>query len=334
MKNYPLKYTVRITTGIVAFLLIISLLAGCQGKDSIQPVKVVVVMDIGGIEDRGKNAMIWRGCNDVLVSAPVNIEVQEPGNLAEGIETLKKVATEDYDMVIVAASPLIQTTIELAEKHPETNFLLIDSEESSDNIKAISFPHYEAGYLMGVLAAETTKTGKIGFLGGRDDSVSNLILNGYRDGVASINPSIAVLGVFIGTDYEAAANTEKARETTLALIGKGVDGIFVAAGFCTETVIETAAEEGAWAIAYESNLNTLGEGAVIASLIRHLDVVVSETVLAAAQGEFEGGVERYTIDDEIAEYLLNEEHALVDTERLTPILEAAKTGLFDRDDQR
>lgn len=332
--NYPHKYIARITATILAFLLIASLLAGCQGKDRIQPAKVVVVMDIGGIEDRGKNAMIWRGCNDVLVSAPVNIEVQEPGNLAEGIETLKKVATEDYDMVIVAASPLNQTTIELAAKHPETNFLLVDSEESADNIKAISFPHYESGYLMGVLAAETTKTGKIGFLGGRDDSVSNLILDGYRDGAASVNPSIIVIGVFIGTDYEAAADTEKARETTLALIGKDVDGIFVAAGFSTEMIIETAAEKEVWAIAYESNLNTLGDGAVIASLIRHLDVVVSETVLTVAQGEFEGGVERYTINDEIIEYILNEEHALIDTERLTSILEAAETGLLDRDDQR
>jgi len=334
MRNYLLKYMARITTGIVVFLLITSLLTGCRGKDSIQPAKVVVVMDIGGIEDRGKNAMIWRGCNDVLVSAPINIEVQEPGNLAEGVETLKKVATEDYDMVIVAASPLIQMTVELAEKHPETDFLLIDSEESADNVKAISFPHYEAGYLMGVLAAETTMTGRIGFLGGRADNVSNLILDGYRDGAASINPSITVIGVFIGTDYEAATNTEKARETALALIGKGVDGIFVAAGFSTEMVIETVAEKGAWAIAYESNLNTLGGGAVIASLIRHLDVVVSETVLAAAQGEFEGGVERYTIDDDIIEYILNEEHALIDTERLIPILEAAETRLLDRDDQR
>lgn len=334
MKIYPSNYKRRIAISIIAFLLVVSFLAGCRGKDSIEPTKVVVVMDIGGIEDRGKNAMIWRGCNDVLVSVPVNIEVQEPGNLAEGVETLKKVATEDYDMVIVAASPLIQTTIELAEKHPETDFLLIDGEESANNIKAISFPHYEAGYLMGVLAAETTKTGKIGFLGGRDDNVSNLILDGYRDGAASINPSIIVIGVFIGTDYEAAADTEKARKTTLALIGKGVDGIFVAAGFSTEMVIETAAEKEVWAIAYESNLNTLGGGAVIASLIRHLDVVVSETVLAAAQGKFEGGVERYTIDDEITEYILNEEHALVDTERLTSILEAAETGLLDRDDQR
>jgi basic membrane protein A len=334
MRNYPLKYLARIATGIVAFLIITCLLAGCGGKDSIQPAKIVVVMDIGGIEDRGKNAMIWRGCNDVLVNAPVNIEVQEPGNLAEGVETLKKVATEDYDMVIVAASPLIQTTIELAEKHPETDFLLIDSEEGADNVKAISFPHYEAGYLMGVLAAETTKTGKIGFLGARDDNVSNLILDGYRDGAVSINPSIITLGVFIGTDYEAAADTEKARETALALIGKGVDGIFVTAGFSTEVVIETAEEEGTWAIAYESNLNTMGGGAVIASLIRHLDVVVSKTVLAAAQGEFEGGVERYAIDDSIIEYILNEEHALVDAERLTPILEAAETGLLDRDDQR
>lgn len=332
MKTYSSKYLTIAAIHVTAFTLVISAFFGCQKKDSVEPTKVVVVMDVGGIEDRGKNAMVWRGCTDALLKAPVDIEVQEPGTFTEGVETLKKVAAEDYDMVIVASNPLVQTTIELAEKHPETDFLLIDSEAGGDNVRGVSFPHYEAGYLMGVLAANTSEKGRIGFIGGREDDISNMILDGYRDGAASVNPSIIVIGVFIGPDYEAAANIEKAHETAVALIDKEVDGIFVAAGFSTEMVIETAVEKGVWVIAYGSNLNTLEGGAVIASIIRHLDLIVSESVLSVAESRFKGGVESYSVDDEAIEYILNEEHPLIDTERITPILGAAEIELLAEND--
>ncbi|MCP4231046.1 MAG: BMP family ABC transporter substrate-binding protein [bacterium] len=309
----------------VLFIGLLVYFFGCQSDDRARPHRIAVILDVGGIEDRGKNAMIWRGCTAVLDEAPVEIELREPKNLSEGVEFLEEVAAEDYDLIITAASPLTRTAFELADKYPETGFLLIDAEKGRDNVKTVSFPHYESGYLMGVLAAEIAKKGKIGFAGGREDNVSEAVLDGFADGALSVNPDISVLSAFIGDDYGAAANTDKAVKITENLVSEGVEGIFVVAGYSTEWIIETAAEDDVWAIAYEANLNSLEYGNVVSSSIRHLESVISDAILATIDGNFEGGADYYPVDCVAIEYIINEEHKLMEGEDFKSLLEQTKS---------
>ena len=100
---------------------------------------------------------------------------------------------------------------------------------------------------MGVIAALTSETQIVGFVGGAEDETIESFEFGYRAGVKAVNPEARVLVEYTGCFDDA----EHGKTTALSLIEEGADVVFHAAGECGIGVIEAAGEKGVWAIGVE-----------------------------------------------------------------------------------
>jgi len=83
----------------------------------------------------------------------------------------------------------------VAKQFPNTKFGIIDHGYSDDEYKDISnvlgilYKEHEGSFLIGVLAALTTETNTVGFVGGMDIPVIHRFEAGYKAGVWKSNRS-------------------------------------------------------------------------------------------------------------------------------------------------
>ena len=98
---------------------------------------------------------------------------------------------------------------------------------------------WEGSFLVGVIAAKVTKTGTIGFVGGKDIPIIHRFFVGYYYGAKMAKPETNVLESYSGTFTDPAAG----KEYTLALVNQGSDINFAVAGATSAGVIDAAKEQ-------------------------------------------------------------------------------------------
>ena len=193
---------------------------------------------------------------------------------------LKKIG---YDLVITGGS-LMKDTIELvAPQHPEIPFICYDVALDFDtfdmpNVYSMDFYQNEAAYLAGVIAAKTSTTGKLGFIGATKIPVIYDFMVGFIAGAQAVNPDIQVATAFTN-DYNDAA---LAKELSLAQVTAGADVLFPSCGNAAAGTYEVARDEGVYAIGNDQDVNAKYEttdpdiaAAILASVMKKVDNAVT-----------------------------------------------------------
>jgi basic membrane protein A len=274
--------------------------------------KVGVVMDVGGKDDKGKNAMIWRGCQRASDEFPIKIEYSEPTSLSESREVIGEFVSAGTDLVIVAAGPLSSEVMKRASENPEVNFVVIDGISGADNVLALAYPLESIGFVAGAGASAYFPEGRFGFIGGRDDVSTRRLYEGFSRAVFEY-AGVETDGVFLGDDFEAPGDTESAVAAAKRMYNKGVDVIFAAAGPSNSDIFAIALDKGKYAIGFESNQNWVEPGTVFLSASRRTDEVVYKIISNAANNLFEGGIRDFSIGDDVIEFPFDgENQALYD----------------------
>jgi len=320
----------KATTNAISVFLVAAVCAGCgRGRRDVDCFDVAVVMDAGGLGDKGKNDMVWRGCQRFAEESGVAARVcsYEPVSEAEGRAYLREAGDAGADVIIVA-SPVWEDYVHgLAREYPGTVYVLVDGERGAANVKSLSFPAADAGYLMGVAAAAAVPAGGYAFLGGRKDAATEELAAGYRDGVKSENPSSPIAVVYMGDDFAAPVARDRAGALADELFDDGAAVIFAAAGVANAAVAAVARERDKLVIGYESNQNYLEPGYVITSLNIRWDNVIFEELREAASGDFKGGERTISIASEHISYPIDDNNrSLVPAEAVRKI-EAARQRL-------
>ena len=195
-------------------------------------------------------------------------------------------ASTASDVVVVVGFEFYDVIQEVAAEFPDKKYVYIDNViENVENITCIDYKENEGSFLAGALAAMESKTGKIGMVGGMDIPVIRNFQVGYEAGAKYINPDIQVETIFAG-DFEDPA---KGKESALALYAKGVDIVFQVAGKTGEGVFEAAKDTGKFAIGVDSDQRYINPDAIIASMIKGVDISIYETIEKIQKGEFESG---------------------------------------------
>jgi basic membrane protein A len=291
--------------------------------------EIAVVMDAGGLGDKGKNDMVWRGCQRFAEesSEPAKISSYEPSTEAQGRAFLDEASESGADVVVVASAVWEKYVQGLAKRHQDMDYIVVSGRKGAPNVRALTFPAADAGYLMGVAAAAAVPAGSYAFLGGRRDADTEKLAAGYAAGVRSENPSADVEAAYVGDDFGAPVACDKARALAGALFDGGAAVIFAAAGLANAEVASVAKDKNKLVIGYESNQNYLERGYVITSLNIRWDEVVFEELTAAANGEFEGGERELDITSEHICYPIDDNNrSLIPAEAIRKI-EAARQRL-------
>ncbi|MGI6732738.1 MAG: BMP family lipoprotein [Anaerovoracaceae bacterium] len=289
---------------ILALCLILMLLVSLASCDTTnaQPInplpKVVMVASEGGLGDKSFNDMAYEGILRAAEDYKIEVQIEEPENRNAYIETVSAAAAE-ADLVIAVGYIEADALLEIAENSPDTFFAVVDSDvEAPDNVMSLSFKEEEGSFLVGVIAALTSETQIVGFVGGAEDETIESFEFGYRAGVKAVNPEARVLVEYTGCFDDA----EHGKTAALSLIEEGADVVFHAAGECGIGVIEAAGEKGVWAIGVDKDQSELNPDAVLCSMFKRVDNGVYLSIQSFMDGKFEGGVYEFGLDFEAVGY--------------------------------
>lgn len=122
------------------------------------------VTDQNGLRDYGLNEQAWQTLQALREQGFI-VDVIESIDAFDYAKNVTYFANHGYDLVFTSGYALAETTHALAEKYPQTDFVMLGqppSEDAPPNLAGVLFPEAQAGFLAGAAAAILSESGKIG----------------------------------------------------------------------------------------------------------------------------------------------------------------------------
>ena len=276
-------------------------LAGCGGGDKTATttaptppaptVRVALVTDIGGLDDKSFNMLANLGLQDAIRELGVDGRVFISKSNADYVPNLSAAARGNYDLVVAVGFLMADAVAAVAESFPSTNFAIIDYpwvalKGKPTNVRGLMFASEQAGCLAGTAAATVSETGTIGSVGGlKIPSVDDWIA-GYQYCARKVNAKVKTLNGY-SQDF---VDQGKCKEQALNQIAKGADVMFQVAGQCGLGVLSAAKEKGVWGIGVDADQGYIGPH-VLTSGLKKVNVSVYSTAQMVVEGNFTGGTD-------------------------------------------
>ena len=209
-------------------------------------IKVGMVTDVGGVNDKSFNQTSWEGLQALAAEDPsFEVNYLESKTDADYQTNINTFIDEGYDLIICVGYMLADATREAAEANPDQKFAIIDdSSIDLPNVACLMFAQEQASYLVGLVAGSVTQSKIVGYVQGMVSDSMNLFGIGYITGVLEACPDAKVLQYNANSFGDSAGGSTAAKD----MITKGADVIYHAAGGTGMGVIEACNEEGIWAI--------------------------------------------------------------------------------------
>ncbi len=149
---------------------------GGSASDSSQEksIKVGLVTDIGGLNDRGFNQLAYQGLKRAESQLGAQTRVLTSKSNADYVPNLSSLAQQRYDLIIGVGFLMTDAMNTVASKFPNTKFAIVDVDATTlkskpKNVQGLLFKEQEAGYLAGYMAglfAKDANADTIGSVGG------------------------------------------------------------------------------------------------------------------------------------------------------------------------
>ena len=254
-------------------------------------VKPAVIYDLGGKFDKSFNEGVFNGATKFAKEANVQFKDLEIQNEAGREQALRKFAKDGYSPIVVPGFAWADSLSKVADEFPKTKFAIIDMVVDKPNVQSLLFKAEEGSYLVGVIAAKTSKTGTVGFVGGMDIPLISAFECGYAQGVMATNKGAKVIPNMTGTTPAAWNDPVKGGELAKSQISQGADIVFAAAGATGQGVLKAAADAGKFGIGVDSDQDNLFPGKVLTSMLKRVDIATYNTFKTAKDGSWKPGIQ-------------------------------------------
>jgi basic membrane protein A and related proteins len=259
-----------------------------QGKK----IKVGLVTDIGGLNDRSFNHLAYVGLQRAEKELGIQGRVLTSKSNADYVPNLTTLAQQNYDLIIPVGFLMADATTAVSKQAPNAKFAIVDVDATSlkgkpTNVEGLLFKEQEAGYLAGYLAglyAKDNNVKVISSVGGQKIPPVDHYIAGYQAGAKAADPGIQTLNGY-SQDFVA---QDKCKEIALNQIAKGAGVVFQVAGQCGLGALDAAKEKGKQGIGVDADQGYLGSY-ILTSAQKKVDVAVFNAIKAAQQGQFQGG---------------------------------------------
>ena len=264
-----------------------------QSTPEAKKIKVGLVTDIGGLNDRSFNQLANEGFERAKSELGAEGRVLTSSKNSDYVPNLSSLAQQKYDIVIGVGFLMAEAVETVAKKFPDTNFAIIDYPQAAmkskpANVDGLLFKENEAGYLVGTLAALYTKDKGgdqvISSVGGQKIPPVDGYIAGYQAGAKKANPGIKTLNGY-SEDF---VKQDLCKELALNQIAEGSQVVFQVAGQCGLGALDAAKEKGVLGIGVDADQGYLGDH-ILTSAMKRVDTSVFETVKALQDGAFKGG---------------------------------------------
>src|SRR5215210_2581765 len=185
--------------------------------------KPAIVYDLGGKFDKSFNEGVHMGAEKFKKDTGADYRDFEPQNDAQREQALRRFAREGFSPIVAVGFSQQAALEKIAPEHPNIRFAVIDAVVDRPNVRSITFKEHEGSYLVGLLAATASKTGKVGFVGGMDIPLIRKFACGYLQGVKAAAKDAQVFQNMTGTTGAAWNDPVKGGELAKSQIDRGAD---------------------------------------------------------------------------------------------------------------
>ncbi len=266
---------------------------------------VGLVTDVGKVDDKSFNQSAWEGVKQAETDLGAYVQYIETADSKDYAKNIATFADAGYDAIVTVGFNLGEATAAAALLYPNIKFIGVDQfqawpydeDKANDvaNLVGLVFPEDQAGFLVGALAAQMTKSGKIGGVFGTD-AVPPVwrFGEGYRAGAMYINPDIEIFIVYhsdVGFD-KTFTDPEWGATTAKSMIDKGADVIFGGGGKTGNGAVVAAVEAGVYGIGVDADqYYTLPEAQakLLSSAMKLITPGVFDLIKATKGGAFVPG---------------------------------------------
>lgn len=257
-------------------------------------VRVGMVFDVGGKNDRSFNEGAWRGLVRAQAELGVQVQLIEPSGGADRESALRRLAANGNDLVIGVGFAFGNSLETMALQFPNVKFAGVDYTPSQGvtippNLVGLRFREHEGSFLVGAIAAMVTRTKIVGFVGGMQIPLIRKFEAGYIAGVKYMCPACVVKSAYAGTTFTAFTDPTKGQELAAAQYDGGADVIFHASGKTGDGVFAAARQRRKRVIGVDSDQHDAAACCVVTSMLKRVDVAVVDIVRTVIDGKFAGG---------------------------------------------
>ena len=285
---------------VAAVLTVVAVAAGCGSggsggtsspggsapASSAPSVKIGLVTDIGGLNDRSFNHLAYLGLQNAEHQLGVQGEVLQSNSDSDYVPNLQTAAAHG-DNLVIAVGFLMESAVEkVAKAFPNTNFAIIDSGPAKPipNLKSLLFHEQDGGYIAGYLAGLVTKTNVVSTVGGQKIPPVDHYIAGFQAGAKAADPKVTTLNAY----SQSFTNQAACKELALNQIAQHSDVVFQVAGGCGLGALSAAKEKGVWGVGVDADQSYLGPF-ILTSAVKKVDVAVFDTIKQIQAGTFKGG---------------------------------------------
>ena len=298
----------RLSMVLVSVLLVGFVLSACGGGGAASNVKVGMVTDMGGIDDKSFNATSWQGVEMAKKELGVQGDYLESQQQTDYAPNITQFVNQGYDLIVTVGFMLADDTAKFAAENSDVNFAIVDFayDPPIDNVRGLVFATDEAAFLAGYAAAAGSKTGKVATFGGISIPTVTIFMVGFEKGVEYYNQqngtNVEVLGwstadnngVFAG-NFE---STDDGRRIAEEFMSEGADIIMPVAGPVGLGTAQAVKEAGdAWVIGVDTDWTISVpdyKDVVFTSVMKNMDAAVFDSVKMVTEDGFGGfGGESY-----------------------------------------
>jgi basic membrane protein A and related proteins len=275
----------RMLLAAVAVAVALAWLPMAGAAEAGKKLKVALIMS-GPANDQGWNAVALQGLKEAEAKYGIETAYAENVGVADSEAAFMDYAAQGYDLVIGHGFQYGDPAAKVSKRFPKARFMAIEAGSSTENMASYVIACEQAGYLMGVLAASMSKTGKVGMVGGVEQPSIIKVVEAYKLGARSVNPKIEVLTAYIGSFTDVGLG----KEAALAMADRGADVLSHIANQAGTGVLKAAEERGLMATGDSWDQSSIAPKAIVSSTIYSVPVLVTSAVEKVQKGAFQGGV--------------------------------------------
>lgn len=299
-----------------------------SGVAKAEDFKPALVFDMGGKFDKSFNEAAYNGAEAFKKNTGINYMEFEVTQVSQREQAVKRMAKKGASIVVAMGFAQAGAVEKAAKANPDTKFTIIDSRVDLPNVQSIIFKEHEGSFLVGMAAALSSKTGKVGFIGGMDIPLIRKFALGYVEGVKYINPNAEVFQNMTGTTPAAWNDPTKGGELAKSQFDRGADVVYAAAGGTGLGVLQAAKDSGKLGIGVDKNQNHLHPGSVLTSMTKRVDIAVREAFETAKNGTWKPGVKILGLKENGVGYSVDEHNKEVLNKDIIAKLEQARADII------
>ena len=307
---------IRMLSVGISLLMLLSLLTACGatsttgtgGGSTTKKIRVGLVTDVGGLNDRGFNHLAYLGLQKAQTDLGVQGDVTESHAASDYVPNLTNYASKKYDLVIAVGFLMASAVGQVSEQYPNVKFAIIDATPADaqgnsvdrSNVVSLLFKEQEAGALVGVLTGMLEKQDKtpkqahkVGAVGGQKIPPVDHYIAGFQWAMKMEDPSSTVF-VDYSDDF---TDPTKCSDKTNSQISRGADVVFQVAGGCGLGVLTTAQDKGIWSIGVDTDQAAVSQS-VIASAVKRVDTAAYDAIKSVNDGSFKAGVSTFSLSND------------------------------------